>query len=87
LWTALAAGYFDQFFNGKLRGKEPGIPVDAVRAAHRVRFFDCSKAVAELGLPQTPVEEAFQRAIDWFITNGYARDARKGAAVGQAANS
>jgi dihydroflavonol-4-reductase len=87
LWTALAAGYCDELFNGRLRGKEPRIPVDAVRAAHRVRFFDCSRAVTELGMPQTPVEEAFKRAIDWFITNGYARDARKGAAVGPAANA
>jgi dihydroflavonol-4-reductase len=87
LWTALAAGYFDEFFNGKLRGREPRIPVDAVRAAHRVRFFDCSKAVAELGLPQTPVEKAFQRAINWFMENGYARGAREGAAVGPAADA
>ena len=87
LWTALAAGYVDEFFNGRLRGKEPRIAVDSVKAAHRVRFFDCTGTVNELGMPQTPVEQAFRRAIDWFIGNGYARDARKGAALGTAGNA
>ncbi len=86
-WTALAAGYADGFFNGRLRGREPRIPVDSVKAAHRVRFFDCARTVNELGMPQTPVEQAFRRAIGWFITNGYARDARKGAALGTAGNA
>jgi dihydroflavonol-4-reductase len=87
LWTALAAGYVDEFFTGRLRGKEPRIAVDSVKAAHRIRFFDCAGAVDKLGLPQTPVEEAFRRAIAWFIENGYARDARKGAALGTAGNA
>jgi dihydroflavonol-4-reductase len=29
-------------------------------------FFDASKAVRELGLPQTPVRVAFEDAIAWF---------------------
>ncbi len=87
LWTAMAAGYVDEFFNGRLRGREPRIAVDSVKAAHRVRFFDCAKTVNELGMPQTPVEEAFQRAIAWFIKNGYARDARKGVSLGSAGNA
>jgi len=32
---------------------------------------DCSKAVKELGLPQTPIEIGFKEAIEWFIRNNY----------------
>jgi dihydroflavonol-4-reductase len=32
---------------------------------------DPSKAIRELGLPQTPLQEAFAEAIAWFRENGY----------------
>jgi len=33
---------------------------------------DPAKAIRELGMPQTPLEEAFAEAIAWFRDNGYA---------------
>jgi dihydroflavonol-4-reductase len=42
-------------------------------------FFDPAKAVRELGLPQTPVDQALRDAVDWFWSRGYARP-RPGAA-------
>ena len=33
---------------------------------------DPSKAIEELGLPQTPIETAVRDSIDWFRANGYA---------------
>ncbi len=33
---------------------------------------DCSRAVWELGLPQSPLEDAFREAVDWFREHGYA---------------
>ena len=36
-------------------------------------FFDAGKAVRELGLPQTPVEDALDRAVHWFSDHGYAK--------------
>jgi dihydroflavonol-4-reductase len=41
-------------------------------STHRM-FFDASRAVRELGLPQTPVEDALARAVEWFRANGYVR--------------
>jgi dihydroflavonol-4-reductase len=35
---------------------------------------DPSKAILELGLPQTPLDEAFAEAIAWFRENGYVKD-------------
>jgi dihydroflavonol-4-reductase len=55
-----------------ITGRPPLVPVDAVRMAQKTMFFDCSKAVRELGLPQSPVEEALARAVHWFRENGYA---------------
>jgi dihydroflavonol-4-reductase len=34
-------------------------------------WFDASKAVRELGLPQNSVEVALERAAHWFFKNGY----------------
>jgi dihydroflavonol-4-reductase len=33
--------------------------------------FDCSKAINELGLPQTPIRETVEKAVNWFRENGY----------------
>lgn len=54
-----------------LTGKEPLIPLDGVRMAHEPMYYDASKAVSKLGLPQTPVEEAARKAIRWFKDHGY----------------
>ena len=32
---------------------------------------DCSKAISQLGLPQTPLHQAFADAVAWFRENGY----------------
>lgn len=72
IWLALGAAYMDEFFCGSVLKKYPRIPVAGVKAARKFRHFDCSKAVNELGLPQTPIEEALDKAVRWFRQNGYA---------------
>jgi len=62
----------NEFFMGTLLRREPGIPVEGVLMARKRMFFDASRAVRELGLPQTPVEDALARAVRWFCENGYA---------------
>jgi dihydroflavonol-4-reductase len=54
-----------------LTGIEPRIPLEGVKMAHRRMFFDSAKAVRELGLPQTSVEEALREAAEWFQEHGY----------------
>jgi dihydroflavonol-4-reductase len=58
----------------RLTGREPRVALEAVRLARHRMYFSPAKAVRELGLPQTPVEEALSRAVDWFRTQGYARE-------------
>jgi dihydroflavonol-4-reductase len=51
--------------------KHPVATVSEVKIGHLGETYDCSKAVTELGLPQTPVRESIQRAVSWFKANGY----------------
>ncbi len=52
--------------------REPFANLDSVKLTKHRMWFDSSKAIRELGLPQTPVEQAFREAVDWFVANGYA---------------
>lgn len=47
-------------------GKKPSVPLDGVRMARQTMYYDATKAKNELGLPQSPIEPALKRAIDWF---------------------
>ncbi len=50
----------------------PVAPIDAVRMAGKYMYFDPSKAINMLGMPQSPVEEALERAVEWFRDSGMA---------------
>lgn len=66
----LVVAWFDEVVLGAL-GKPPAIPFDGVRMAQQKMFYDARKAVAELGLPQTPVDEALRDAVTWYRERGY----------------
>ncbi len=68
----LAAAYVNEAIS-RLTGKEPLIPLAGVLMARKFMFFDSTKAVAELGLPQRPAIEALGRAVAWFRANGYVK--------------
>ncbi|HZT42653.1 MAG TPA: hopanoid-associated sugar epimerase [Chthonomonadaceae bacterium] len=57
--------------------RAPAHPFEGVKMAHHKMFFDASKAVRELGLPQSPVREALERAVAWFGDHGYVKMARR----------
>jgi dihydroflavonol-4-reductase len=67
----LLAAYVNEGI-ARITGREPLIPLAGVQMAAKFMYFDSSKAVRELGLPQTSIEDALQRAVDWFRGNGYA---------------
>ncbi len=68
----LAVGAESLFVTKVLR-RTPAHPFEGVKMAKYRMFFDASKAVRELGLPQSPIEEALQRAVAWYQANGYVR--------------
>jgi dihydroflavonol-4-reductase len=67
-WLAALA---DTAFS-RIVGRTPRLSLEAVRMSFHHMYFDASKAVRELGLPQGPVEDALARAAAWFRENGYA---------------
>jgi len=69
--VAYTAAWFNTKFSLAL-GKTPTISLEGVRMAKKKMWVDCGKAVTELGLPQTPPEEALARAVRWYRENGYA---------------
>ena len=50
---------------------EPWLPRQVVYGAREPQRLDSRKAVEELGLPQTPLPEAIERALNWFRQHGY----------------
>lgn len=47
-------------------GRKPGVALDGVRMAQQKMFYDSSKAVRELGLPQSDIDLALKAAVQWF---------------------
>ena len=69
-----AVAYMAGWINTKgslLLGRTPTISLEGVRMARKRMWVDCAKAVRELGLPQTPPEEALARAVAWYKENKY----------------
>jgi len=54
-----------------LTGRPPRIPLEGVKMAKYKMHYDCSKAIRELGIPQTPPEVAIGKAVNWFKAHGY----------------
>ncbi|MGH7321019.1 MAG: hopanoid-associated sugar epimerase [Candidatus Rokuibacteriota bacterium] len=70
---------FATLFEGvsRITGREPLASRTAVRMAAKRMFFDPTKAVRELALPQTSVDVALRDAVDWFWAHGYAPRPRR----------
>jgi dihydroflavonol-4-reductase len=69
--AAYVAGLVSTTIADHLTHAPPGVPLEAVSMARFAMFFSAAKAVRELGLPQTPVTQAFVDALDWFGAHGY----------------
>jgi dihydroflavonol-4-reductase len=54
-----------------ITGHPPRIPLEGVKMAKYKMHYDCSKAIRELGIPQTPPEVALEKAVRWFRDHKY----------------
>jgi dihydroflavonol-4-reductase len=70
LSIALAMGNIFEL-GAAITKKPPMVTASEVRIAKMTEWYDCSKAVNELGLPQTPIEMTIRKALNWFEENGY----------------
>lgn len=67
---AISVAYADAALARLLPWREPFVPPVGVKLSKKKMFFEATKAVRDLGLPQTPVREAFRKAVVWFAENG-----------------
>jgi dihydroflavonol-4-reductase len=67
----LPLAYINQWM-AQVTGQPPRIPLEGVKMAKYRMHYDCSKAIRELGIPQTAPETALEKAVRWFRNHGYA---------------
>ncbi len=65
VWLPLTVAWIDEYLLAPL-GKPPSVPLDGVRMSQQLMYYDASKAVKELGLPQSDLTKALKDAVDWF---------------------
>ena len=70
-WVAEIYASLENFWSINIARREPDVPLESVKLARHKMWFDASKAVAELGLRQTPIGDALQRAVKWFQEHLY----------------
>ena len=63
--TVLAAAHMSKIAATAFRAQS-AIPLEAAQMARSRMWVDPSWSVQQLGLPQTPVWQAFRDAVDWF---------------------
>jgi len=56
---------------GTLTGRAPALSYPMARISCDGHYYSPAKAVRELGLPQTPLHQAIEEALQWFRANGY----------------
>lgn len=69
---AIMLGYGYQSI-ANITKKAPVLTVPQVRIGSKYSYYDSSKAISELGLPQTPIKTTIEKAVNWFRENGYVK--------------
>lgn len=71
-WVAESYARIENIWSINVAGRPPDVPVESVKMSRHKMWFDSSKAQRELGLRQSPIEEALKRAVKWFREHRYA---------------
>jgi dihydroflavonol-4-reductase len=58
-------------FIGRITGKKPTVSYPMAKISCDSHYFSAAKAVRELKLPQSPIEEGIKESYDWLKANGY----------------
>ena len=69
----LALSYLNAGFCRLFPKSTPRMTPETIRMSSHFMYFDPSKAIRELGFPQTPARDALAKAVAWFRENGYMR--------------
>lgn len=74
--VSLAAAWVSELVEGRLLGRHPSIPLEAVRMSTTRMAFDDTRAREELGYAPRPAVEAIEASARWFVEHGYVRGRR-----------
>ena len=66
LWLPLTLAWIDEYLLTTL-GKQPSIPLEGVKMSKQPMFYHTTKAIRELGLPQSSLDRALRDAVNWFL--------------------
>jgi dihydroflavonol-4-reductase len=69
--VASIAAYGAKAWADRVSHRAPLFTPEAIRIARLGLRADCSKAVRDLGMPQSPVRNAVRDALAWFAREGY----------------
>jgi dihydroflavonol-4-reductase len=67
----LAAAAVSETVEGRLLGREPGVPLVGVRKSLASHLFSDERARRELGYSTRPAAEALERAARWYVEHGH----------------
>ncbi|MBL8189352.1 MAG: NAD-dependent epimerase/dehydratase family protein [Acidobacteria bacterium] len=70
-FVPLGVAFVDERILARWFGKTPQVSLYSVQMSQKAMYYDSAKAVRELGLPQSPIETAIEKAVQWFRANGY----------------
>ena len=69
-WLPISVAAIDTSLARLLR-RTPRVPLESALMARKKMYFESSKAVRELALPQSSIRAALERAVWWFTSEGY----------------
>lgn len=69
--SALLFSYACLFMANYITHKPPIFTPGVLHNLHLFKKMDSSKAIEELGLPQTPLRETIRKTVAWYQENGY----------------
>jgi len=64
-WIPYGVAWLEENVLAKV-GKQPTIAIDGVRMSRQKMFYNATKAVSELGLPQSNIDDALNKAVKYF---------------------
>lgn len=69
-WAVKSIGWLASLSAG-FTGKPPKLTYELAKISTKFHGFDPGKAIRELDMPQTPIDEAIATSFSWFAENGY----------------
>ncbi len=69
-WLPLSAAWIDETILTQF-GKTPNLAIDSIRMSKQKMYYSAEKAITNLGLPQTSLDQAIDSAVKWYRDRDY----------------